>query len=64
MTSTVPELLTVAQTAERLGLSRKTTYRKISEGVIPAVQLGAPGSPLRVPEDELMRWIYTEQDTR
>jgi excisionase family DNA binding protein len=58
MTPPVAALLTVAQTAERLSLSRKTTYRKIAEGEIPAVRLGGPGAAVRVPTDELEAWLY------
>ena len=52
-------LLTPAQVATRLGQSRASVYRKIAAGVIPAVRLGdSEYAPLRVPEDELARWIY------
>ncbi len=47
-------LLTVAETAERLRQSQETVRRKIREGVIPAIRLGAgPRAPLRVDDQEL-----------
>jgi excisionase family DNA binding protein len=48
----------VSQVSERLALSRSSVYRLLSSGVIPAVQLGGPGSSLRVPEHELEAWVY------
>ncbi len=53
-----PELLRVTQVAERLGVSRASVYRWIDERRLPAVQLGVPGSPLRVPAAELSKWLY------
>ena len=55
-----PELLRVPQVAERLGVSRASVYRWIDERRLPAVQLGGPGSPLRVPAAELSKWLYEE----
>jgi excisionase family DNA binding protein len=51
-------LLTVPETAERLRLSRQSIYRRIAAGELPAVQLGGPGTPLRVDERELDAWLY------
>jgi excisionase family DNA binding protein len=46
------------ETAERLRVSRQSVYRAISSGRLPAVQLGGPGTPLRVDELELHAWLY------
>jgi excisionase family DNA binding protein len=51
------QLLTVPEVAERLRLSRGTVYKLIRTGVVPAVQLGANGSSLRVRSDELEQWL-------
>jgi excisionase family DNA binding protein len=59
-TSTVP-LLTIPEVARRLGLHRDTIYRKIARGEIPAVRLGSESNAsLRVPADELERWLFAE----
>jgi excisionase family DNA binding protein len=50
-------LLTVDETADVLRVSAKTVRRRIAAGELPAVQLGPSGSPLRIPEDELLRWL-------
>jgi excisionase family DNA binding protein len=57
-TETPARLLTVPETAERLRLSRQSVYRAIASGRLPAVQLGGPGTPLRVDEHELEAWLY------
>lgn len=50
-------LLSVKETASRLGLHEKTVRRKIASGELPAVQLGGPGSALRVPLED---WLLEE----
>jgi excisionase family DNA binding protein len=52
-----PELLRVTEAAERLNVSPASVYRWIDEGRVPAVRLGGPGSPLRVPTGELEDWL-------
>lgn len=56
------KLLSPAEVALRLGISRPSVYRKIERGEIPAVRLGGPGSsaPLRVPERALEAWLYSD----
>ena len=56
------ELLTVKETASRLGLHVMTVRRKIERGEIPAVRLGHKGTSIRVPEAELERWLYGPGD--
>lgn len=55
-------LLTVKQTASRLGYHPMTVRKKIAEGEIPAVQLGGKGSAIRVDQHELESWIYHGQE--
>jgi excisionase family DNA binding protein len=55
------DLLTVAETARRLNVSKPTVYRRIYEGQIPAVRIGEPG-PLRVPADELEQWLWSDPE--
>jgi excisionase family DNA binding protein len=50
-------LLTVAEVAQRLNVSKPTVYRRIWEGQIPALRIGEQIGPLRVPADELDEWI-------
>ena len=56
------ELLTVKETASRLGYHPMTVRKKIAEGEIPAVQLGGKGSAIRVDQRELESWIYHGQE--
>jgi excisionase family DNA binding protein len=58
-----PHLLRIPDAAQRLNVSRASLYRWIAEGRVPAVQLGGPGAPLRIPEDELEAWLYREPPT-
>ena len=55
-----PRLLSIAEVAERLGVSRRTVERKIRAGELPALQLGGPRTPLRVDERELEEWLYRD----
>jgi excisionase family DNA binding protein len=50
-------LLSVAQVARRLNVSKPTVYRRIWEGQIPALRIGEEIGPLRVPADELADWL-------
>lgn len=49
------ELLTVAEAAERLRVSRPTLYRLISRGDMPALRVGGQ---IRLDAQELERWLY------
>ena len=52
-------LLTVDEVAAQLRQSRWSIYRKISRGELSAVRVSdSPNGPLRVPADELRRFIY------
>jgi excisionase family DNA binding protein len=53
-------LLTVKETATRLGLHPQTVRTKILRGEIPAVQLGGPGTSIRVDPAELELWLRDE----
>lgn len=50
-------LLSPAEVARRLGVGRMTVYRRIADGSLPAVRISGDAGPLRVPADELERWI-------
>jgi excisionase family DNA binding protein len=52
--------LTLDEAAAQMGVSRMTAYRMVRDGRLPAVQLGGPGSPLRVDERELAEWLYSD----
>lgn len=52
---TPTRLLTLPDVARRLNVSRATVYRMVYDGRLPTLQLGGPGSPLRVDEAELER---------
>lgn len=52
-----PKLLRISVAADRLNVTRASLYRWVMEGRIPAVELGGPGSPLRIPADELGSWL-------
>ncbi len=55
-------LLTVAEVAERLGLSPMSVYRRVWAGEIPALKLGSTRrAALRIQEDELDAWLYREE---
>jgi excisionase family DNA binding protein len=53
------EFLTVAEAADLLGVNHQTVRRKIREGEIPAVQLGGPGSHIRIPRNGLTAWLWS-----
>jgi excisionase family DNA binding protein len=56
------ELLTVRETAARLGQGESTIRRKIREGSILAVRLGeSRQAPIRVPAAWLESWLYAER---
>ena len=52
------EYLSVADAASMLDVSAITIRRKIEQGDLPAVQLGGPGSAIRVPRDGLTAWLW------
>jgi excisionase family DNA binding protein len=54
-------LLTVKETAERLGISAQSVRRHIRYGRLPAVQLGGRGSAVRIDERALNAWLYGER---
>ena len=60
MLLTTREYLTVAEVCEELRCSEPTVRRRIRDGEIPAVQLGGPGSPVRIPRAGLAAWLWSE----
>jgi excisionase family DNA binding protein len=60
MPVTTSEYLTIQEVAEELRCSEPTVRRRIRAGEIPAVQLGGPGSPVRIPRAGLTAWLWSE----
>ena len=56
-------LLTVRETAALLKQSERSIRRKVHSGQIPALRLGDETGPLRIPADELKRWLYSIEST-
>ena len=50
-----PVLLTVAEAAKLLRLSRSQVYNLVSAGQLPTVRLGPRG--IRIPRQALLDWI-------
>ncbi len=59
---TRPKLMSPAEVAALLGVTRATVYRKIHSGELPALRLGDDG-PLRVDAGELDRWLSSYATT-
>ena len=57
-------LLSVAQAAKRLNVSKPTIYRRIQEGDLPALRVGSGIGPIRIDADELERWLYGMPEAR
>ena len=53
--------LTVAEVAGVIHCSEPTVRRRIRDGELPAVQLGRPGSAVRVPRTGLQAGLYAER---
>jgi len=53
-----PRLLTLREAAARLEASETSVRRRIADGQLDAVQLGGPGTALRIAEDALKRFVY------
>jgi excisionase family DNA binding protein len=56
------DYLSVRQAAELLDVAPVTIRRKIVAGELPAVQLGGPGSSIRIDRAELEGWLYQRED--
>ena len=52
-----PLLLRIDEVADRLAISRATTYRLIQRGIIPTIHIG---SAVRIPADALERWLQDQ----
>jgi excisionase family DNA binding protein len=55
-------LLTVREVAARLRVSGRTVQRLIERDDLPSLQLGGPGSAIRIDESEFDAWLYGERD--
>lgn len=62
MTRLAPQLLTIPQTAQRLGLGRTAVYQLIATGELRSVDLGHGRSKTRIREDDLLDFV--EKRTR
>ena len=60
---TTPQLLTVPQAAEALGIHRDTVYQWIANGTIPAVALPTGRSKTRIDEADLKAFIKAHKRT-
>jgi excisionase family DNA binding protein len=49
----------VTQAANLLGVSYQTVRHKIAQGELPAVQLGGPGSHIRIPRAAFDAWLWS-----
>lgn len=58
-----PDFLTVTEAADILGVGHQTVRRKIRDGELPAVQLGGPGSHIRIPRDAFDMWLWSGGET-
>lgn len=54
------KLLTVKGAADQLRLHPMTVRKKIDRGQIPAIQLGGPGTAVRIAESELENWLFAD----
>ncbi len=58
-----PALLTPAQVANRLGVSRVTIYRRVWDGSLPALRVGETG-PLRFEPEAVERLLRPALETK
>jgi len=56
-------LLTIGEVAARLRVSERTVERLIERNELPSLQLGGPGSAIRIDESEFDAWLYGERGT-
>jgi excisionase family DNA binding protein len=59
-TGAAQRLMTINDVAELLGVSRRTVERWITDGRLPAIQLGGRRAPVRVDAAELRQWLADE----
>ena len=53
------DYLSIADAARMLDVAPITIRRRIESGELPAVQLGGPGSALRIPRAGLDAWLWS-----
>jgi excisionase family DNA binding protein len=53
--------LTVADVAGELACSEPTVRRRIRDGELPVVQLGPPGSAVRISRAARAAWLYVDR---
>jgi excisionase family DNA binding protein len=59
-TDVAPRLLTINDVAQLLGVSQRTVQRWVSDGRLPAIQLGGRRAPVRVDAAGLRQWLEEE----
>lgn len=55
------DYLSIADVARMLDVAPITVRRKVESGELPAVQLGGPGSAVRIPRAGLQAWLWSER---
>ena len=63
MVSRLPELLSASQAAAMLGMTTPTFYKRVSDGIIPVIDLGA-GTRMRFSRRQLIAWLESPSATR
>lgn len=58
---TKPEALTIKQVAQMLQVSEGTVRNLIASGRLRSVQLGGPGSSIRIPRREVERLLEEDE---
>jgi excisionase family DNA binding protein len=58
------DYLSIREAAVMLDVAPITIRRKIEAAELPAVQLGGPGTSIRIPRDALQAWLWATGETR
>lgn len=53
-------VLTVEETAKKLGISRDLAYKSVNKGIIPHKRIGRR---IIIPREQLLHWIENESDS-
>ena len=58
------DYVSVREAAAMLSVDPSTIRRRIEEGSLPAVQLGGPGTAIRIHRDAIHAWLWSAGETR